>query len=86
VTIDVHEGITPFMIRCRAGRKRDCTGMAESEFYPEERPLPPHIPMPPAWEWFKPVGRQYRKLSWAMREHIDKGGLDLRKRRVKPGP
>jgi hypothetical protein len=78
VCIDIHEGVTPFMLRCRAsGREGDCDGMATSAFYPKG-PRPPHIP-PPAWEWFRPVGSEYRKLSAAMREHVDKGGLDIRK-------
>ncbi len=81
VTIDIHEGVTPFMLRCRAsGREGDCNGMAESSCYPKG-PRPSHIPEP-AWEWFKPVGSEYRKLNRDMREHVDKGGLDIRKRVV----
>jgi hypothetical protein len=34
----------------------------------------------PQFEWFKPIGSEYNKLSRAMKEHVDKGGLDLRKR------
>ena len=79
VCIDIHEGVTPFMLRCRAsGREGDCDGMATSAFYPKGAP-PSHI-TEPAWEWFKPTGSEYRKLSRAMREHVDKGGLDIRKR------
>lgn len=81
VTIDIHEGITPFMIRCRAsGKEGDCSGMAESSFYPKGK-LPAHI-QPPAWEWFKPIGSEYKKLNRVMRKHVDKGGLDLRKKVV----
>src|SRR5882724_11753926 len=80
VTIDIHVGVTPFMLRCRAsGKEGDCDGMAESSLYPEGPP-PPWIP-DPSWEWFKPVGSEYRKLSRDMKEHVDKGGLDLRKRK-----
>jgi hypothetical protein len=84
VTVDVDEGVTPFMLRCRAsGREGDCDGTAYSAMYPEG-PRPKHIP-PPAWEWFKPTGSEYRKLSAAMKEHVDRGGLDIRKRKVSDG-
>ena len=53
-------------------------GMACSSFYPRG-PKPAHIP-DPQWEWFRPAGSEYRKLSRDMREHVDKGGLDIRKR------
>ena len=77
VTIDIHEGVTPFLLRCRAtGREGDCDGMAQSSFY---RPEMEHAS--PAWEWFKPVGSEYRKLNRDMREHVDKGGLDIRRRK-----
>ena len=76
VCIDIHEGCTPFMLGCRAsGREGDCKGMAQSNFYRVTRDFGP-----PQWEWFKPVGSEYRKLNREMREHVDKGGLDIRKR------
>ncbi|MDE2103414.1 MAG: hypothetical protein KGL39_39600 [Patescibacteria group bacterium] len=79
VTIDIHEGVTPFLLGCRAtGQPGDCRGMARSSFYPKERPV--HIPAP-AWEWFMPTGREYHKLAQVMKDHVDKGGLVLRKRR-----
>jgi hypothetical protein len=37
----------------------------------------------PKWEWFKPIGSEYNKLSRDMKEHVDKGGLDIRR---KPEP
>lgn len=89
VTIEIHEGVTPFMLRCRAsGREGDCCGMAESSYPSGEKPSYPSGEKPswkpswvpdPAWEWFRPVGAEYRKLNRAMREHVDKGGLDIRK-------
>lgn len=75
ITIDIDDGVTPFMIRCRASGNEDrCDGMAQSCMYrvPVETP-------DAEWEWFKPTGSQYLKLSRDMREHVDKGGLDLRK-------
>lgn len=75
ITIDIHDGVTPFMLGCRAsGRDGDCDGMAESSFY-RVHPATPDA----EWEWFKPEGAEYRKLSRAMRDHVDKGGLDIRK-------
>ncbi len=75
VTIDIHEGVTPFILRCRAsGREGDCNGKSYSSLY---RVAPGLIPM---WEWFTPVGSEYNKLSVDMKEHVDKGGLDLRRR------
>lgn len=35
---------------------------------------------PVTYEWFKPDGRSYRKLPPEMRDHVDRGGLDLRRR------
>jgi hypothetical protein len=79
VTIDVDEGVTPFMLKCRAsGREGDCDGFAMSAMYPKGT-RPPHIPAP-AWEWFKPTGDYYDSLPPAMKEHVDNGGLDIRKR------
>ena len=76
VTIDVDEGVTPFMLRCRASsNEADCDGYAQSSMY-----RVPQGPSPePKWEWFRPTGIEYRKLSREMRDHVDKGGLDLRK-------
>lgn len=75
ITVDVDDGVTPFMLGCRAsGNEGDCKGMAESSFYRVPTDTPDA-----AWEWFKPTGSEYRKLSREMREHVDKGGLDLRK-------
>lgn len=46
VTLDVDEGVTSFMLNCRAsGREGDCDGMAVSAMYPKG-PRPPHIPEP----------------------------------------
>lgn len=78
VTVDVNEGVTPFILRCRAsGKEGDCDGDAYSAMYPDG-PRPARIP-PPAWEWFKPTGSEYNKLSRAMKEHVDRGGLDIRR-------
>lgn len=79
VTIDVDEGVTPFMLKCRAsGRQGDCDGFARSSFYPKG-PRPPHMPAP-SWEWYRPDAEEVERLSDAMREHVRQGGLCIRKR------
>ncbi len=71
VTIDRDEGVTPFMIGCHAGVGK-CDGTAYSSFY---KPRMPHGK--PEWEWYKASPREARSLGEA--EHIEKGGLMLRK-------
>ncbi len=51
VAIDIDEGVTPFMLGCRANDK--CKGMGQSSFYPEP-PIPAHIASALAWEWYAP--------------------------------
>ena len=78
VTIDRAEGVTPFMLDCRAsGKPGDCNGKAESSFYPKG-PRPKHIPAP-SWEWYKPEADEYKFLSGPIKDHVDMGGLLLRK-------
>jgi hypothetical protein len=48
--------------------------MAESAMYRIPHDTPEH-----GWEWFRPIGSEYRKLSREMKKHVDKGGLDIRK-------
>lgn len=69
ITIDVDEGVTPFAIPCRA--KEGCKGLMFSAFY--------RIPqfLPAQYEWFKPTS--LKGYGREMKEHIRKGGLDLRK-------
>jgi hypothetical protein len=83
VTIDVDEGVTPFMIRCRAkdvvGNDAilpGCKGNAVSSFYPEG-PRPSHI-QEPAWEWYAPSSTEFESLDSATKDHVYSGGLILR--------
>lgn len=82
VTIDIDEGVTPFMLGCRAsGKERECNGMATSSFYPKG-PRPAHIPEP-AWEWYRATDAEARKIDKRARgswQHHQQGGLFLRKR------
>lgn len=88
VTIDVDKGVTPMFLACRvkgdpSDPDNDCKGMSRSMMYPAE-PWPEKdgygnpIPTEPTWEWFKPATLD--GLSEGVREHVEKGGLDLRPR------
>lgn len=80
VTVDIHEGVTPMLLACRAsGRLGDCDGRAVSAGYPTG-PRPAHIPEP-AWEWYRPTPKAARRMSDDMRHHVEMGGLALRERR-----
>jgi hypothetical protein len=69
VTVDRDEGVTPFMVRCRA--QKDCGGTMHSSFYTN---VP--LALQPTYEWRKPTPQEYRKLDKATRtDHVDRGGL-----------
>ena len=76
VTVDLVEGVTPFMIRCRAKQFMGgiCDGMAESGFYRQPAPAAP------AWEWYRPDAEEIERLDLGTREHVKQGGLLLRAR------
>ena len=86
VTVDVHEGVTPFMISCHAGGEPDlerCGGMMHSHFY---RDLSAYK-TEPSWEWFSPttaelddyvLGIDPRTVHGTV-EHVRKGGLLMRR-------
>lgn len=76
VTIDIHEGVTPMWLPCK---HLACSGMAESSMYPSRRPIPVHIGAP-QWEWYTPQFGEYINLSSGEREHVNQGGLLLRRR------
>jgi hypothetical protein len=79
VTIDLDEGVTPFMIDCRAaGKEGDCDGMARSACYPSG-PRPSYVPAP-AWEWYKPGPDELKKVSPGLKDHAKRGGLFIRPR------
>jgi hypothetical protein len=78
VTVDLDEGITPYLLACRAsGKHGDCPGMAESSGYPIG-PRPKHIP-DPQWEWYKPGELELREASPELRDYALHGGLFLRR-------
>jgi hypothetical protein len=85
-----------FLACRRAGLEPDvneCKGSAASLMYPPETFFrlidathsevgqPPDQWVPTAdWEWYRPHGVDLLKLSAEMREHVDRGGLVLRRR------
>lgn len=70
VTKDVDEGVTPFMLCCRA--TLDCEGYAYSSHYRVDQA------QPWGWEWFKPTPEEIAAKPEAHRDHYLKGGLDIR--------
>lgn len=76
VSIDLDEGVTPFMTGClRIG----CDGWAASTFY---RLDPLLKDSPPALEWYRPVSPEIEQLKPAARFHVEKGGLISRVTKV----
>jgi hypothetical protein len=70
VTVDRIKGTTPMMLGCRA--KQGCTGTMMSHGYSVSQDLTP------TFEWYKPTGKQYKKLDAGMKQHVDFGGLVIR--------
>lgn len=68
ITVDCEEGVTPAFLACRA--TPNCGGTMASRFYQVE-----DFWDAPTFEWRKPKPKQYKKLSAAMKQHVDQGGL-----------
>ena len=98
VTIDRDEGVTPMFLACRVkgeptDPRNDCEGMSRSMMYPAE-PWPETdgyghaIPTEPTWEWYAPGADEANALDRGTFEHVQKGGLLLRKigRKAPPPP
>lgn len=75
VAVHVDAGVTPMFLRCRF--TEGCRGMAVSQMYPAP-PVPGWIMLLLDWEWYKPTAAETAKLNHEMREHIERGGLDIR--------
>lgn len=80
VTVDVDDGVTPMFMGCRA--KKNCDGYAGSAMYPPG-PRPQHVPAP-AWEWYRPAPEALSGLTVSERDHVEGGGLLLRRRVATP--
>ena len=72
ITEDRDEGVTPFMLACRA--TKGCSGMSESHFY---RGPTVASDKPAAFIWRKPTPTEYKASSPAMKQHFDQGGLNI---------
>lgn len=72
VTVDRDDGVTPFMINCRA--TIECVGTMRSSMY---RVFDQS--MRATFEWYKPSVLEIGALESGARGHVDKGGLLLRK-------
>lgn len=70
VTQDVDEGVTPFMLRCRA--TKGCIGSMESSCYRGVG-----ADEVPDFIWRKPTPEEYRRATVDMKDHFDQGGLDI---------
>lgn len=79
--VHVNEGVTPFMLGCRAEglepKKANCKGLARSMMYPS-KPPPSHVKTAVKWEWYTPDNVEYQLLNRDVREHVDKRGLLIR--------
>jgi hypothetical protein len=82
VAVHVDEGVTPFVIGCRA--TPGCQGLARSIFYPPE-PWPSWAPEA-EWEWYRPTPSERQGLAPEVREHVREGGLLLRRIDGQPDP
>lgn len=78
VTIDVDQGVTPFMIDCPGGA-RSCGAVAVSLGYPKD--IPPHW-AEPKYEWYRPSLAWARRKGPDMLNHVQRGGLVFRKREM----
>ena len=72
ITVDHDEGVTPFMLLCRATPK--CKGAMYSQFY---RGALVEGSLPAQFEWRKATYKEYAKASKPMQQHFDAGGLDI---------
>lgn len=69
ITQDMDEGVTPFMIKCRG--TDGCEGHSLSGMYGKLPEVRPHF------IWRKPTPEEYLKMGRGMKEHVDKGGLEI---------
>lgn len=71
VTIDKDEGVTPFMITCRA--IEPCPGKMTSSMYRVFDAL-----IKPGYEWYSPDANERAAMPKPLFDHVQKGGLILR--------
>ena len=69
ITVDRDLGVTPFLTTCKM---EDCNGLMQSAVYRCFQEVP-------EYEWYRPSLKEYKRLDIATKEHIQMGGLLLRK-------
>lgn len=73
VTIDLHKGDTPSVLKCKA--TESCRGWMQSMFYLVDQDLEAEF------EWYKPKGEEYKKLSPFHQSQVRYGKLLLRRKK-----
>lgn len=74
ITIDSVEGVTPFLIKCRC--TGGCDELAQSSMYRVDQA------QRPGYEWYKPDKKEFNNLDEGMKDHVNRGGLLLRRVRM----
>lgn len=74
ITVNLVDGVTPFFIRCEGARRCDADRFpsATSAMYRVDQSLTP------THEWYRPDEQELNAKPY-MREHVEQGGLALRK-------
>lgn len=73
VTVNRDEGVTPFMIKCRAMNGVTCKAMARSLMYRVNQNRRPD------WEWYRPDDAELTTKTEEEAAHVKRGGLLIRK-------
>lgn len=79
ITIDIHSGVTPMFLRCRADGDH-CQSESISAGYPHNGrgPVPGHLRDKPLFIWYRPNEEEFRKEPPEVRGHVMQGGLIIR--------
>lgn len=75
LTVDMHPGVTPMFMSCKYPH---CPGTAKSNGYPTG-PVPEVLKGAPLWVWYRPNVHELVKVSRQTLEHVQNGGLLLRR-------
>jgi hypothetical protein len=73
VSIDADAGVTPFLIGCAETTGGSCVGKMKSSLYRVDQNLRA------SHEWYRPAQPPILGFSQWVREHIEKGGLIIRR-------
>lgn len=77
ITIDIHPGVTPMLVRCKEDH---CDAWMTSFGYPNngEGPVPTHYRHYPLWLWYRPSMGEFLNLEPQVTDHVMQGGLLMR--------